>query len=155
MALLLSKHLMSAMPELRVQPTAKRIRGLLGDETVIDTERAQIVWEPRRVVPTFAVPTADLAADLVPSDAPPAAEQVVSMGDGPAVLDPRTPFTRHTCLGQPLTIVTASRELEAAAFAPQDPDLEGHVLVDFAAFDTWMEEDEELVGHPRDPFHTG
>ena len=33
-----------------------------------------------------------------------------------------------------------------------DPDLERHVLLDFAAFD-WLEEDEPIVGHPHDPFH--
>lgn len=153
MALLLSTHVMRALSELRVQPTEKRIRGLVADRTVIDTVRAQIVWEPRRVVPTFAVPTTDLAAELVPSQAPAAEEHLVNMGQGPPVLDPRTPFTRHTCPGRSLTLVTAGRELEAAAFAPEDPDLADVVLVDFGAFDAWMEEDEELVGHPRDPFH--
>lgn len=34
-----------------------------------------------------------------------------------------------------------------------DTDLAGHVLVDWAAADRWFEEDEEVVGHPRDPFH--
>ena len=31
--------------------------------------------------------------------------------------------------------------------------IEGHVLVDWDAVDRWLEEDEEIVGHPRDPFH--
>jgi uncharacterized protein (DUF427 family) len=26
-------------------------------------------------------------------------------------------------------------------------------VFDFAAFDAWLEEDEPLVGHPRDPYH--
>ena len=34
-----------------------------------------------------------------------------------------------------------------------DPDLAGHVLVDWDAAERWLEEDEEVVGHPRDPFH--
>ena len=34
-----------------------------------------------------------------------------------------------------------------------DPDLAGHVMVDWDAPDRWLEEDEEVVGHPRDPFH--
>jgi uncharacterized protein (DUF427 family) len=34
-----------------------------------------------------------------------------------------------------------------------DPDLAGHVQVDWSAVDRWLEEDEEVVGHPRDPFH--
>jgi uncharacterized protein (DUF427 family) len=27
------------------------------------------------------------------------------------------------------------------------------VVLDFAAFDDWYEEDERIAGHPRDPFH--
>ena len=34
-----------------------------------------------------------------------------------------------------------------------DPDLSGYVQVDWKAVDRWLEEDEEVVGHPRDPFH--
>ena len=34
-----------------------------------------------------------------------------------------------------------------------DADLEGYVLVDWDSADRWLEEDEEIVGHPRDPFH--
>jgi uncharacterized protein (DUF427 family) len=34
-----------------------------------------------------------------------------------------------------------------------DADLEGYVVVDWHAADRWLEEDEEIVGHPRDPFH--
>jgi uncharacterized protein (DUF427 family) len=34
-----------------------------------------------------------------------------------------------------------------------DDDLTGYVEVDWNAVDRWLEEDEEIVGHPRDPFH--
>jgi len=34
-----------------------------------------------------------------------------------------------------------------------DEDLAGYVQVDWGAVDRWLEEDEEVVGHPRDPFH--
>lgn len=34
-----------------------------------------------------------------------------------------------------------------------DEDLAGHVLVDWEAAERWLEEDEQIVGHPRDPFH--
>ncbi|HEX8067894.1 MAG TPA: DUF427 domain-containing protein [Thermoleophilaceae bacterium] len=33
-----------------------------------------------------------------------------------------------------------------------DPDLDGHVVVRWNAMDSWYEEDERIVGHPRDPF---
>ena len=54
---------------LRYEPTAKRVRVSLAGEPVADTEEARLVWEPRRVVPTYAVPAAALTAQLVPAGA--------------------------------------------------------------------------------------
>ena len=45
------------------------------------------------------------------------------------------------------------RVLPGAAFRAHDPDLAGYVVLDFAAFDEWWEEDARNVAHPRDPFH--
>jgi uncharacterized protein (DUF427 family) len=39
----------------------------------------------------------------------------------------------------------------AAAFRPEDPDLEGRVILDWAPFD-WVEETQPVMGHPHDPF---
>ena len=55
---------------LRYEPTEKRIRATLGDETVVDTRRALIVWEPGRVVPTYAVPREDIRGELRGADGP-------------------------------------------------------------------------------------
>ena len=38
-----------ALGQLRYEPTEKRVRALLGDETALDSTRALLVWEPRRV----------------------------------------------------------------------------------------------------------
>ena len=43
--------------------------------------------------------------------------------------------------------------LEGAVEGCSDPDLSGLVTVNWGAVDRWLEEDEEVVGHPRDPFH--
>ena len=56
MAVDLAEHISAALPELRVHPTAKRIRAFVGGEPIIDSTRALIVWEPRRIVPSYAVP---------------------------------------------------------------------------------------------------
>src|SRR5690242_2456948 len=53
---------------LRHEPIDKRIRGVLGGETVIDSSRALLVWEPKRVVPDYAFPVEDVHAELVPAD---------------------------------------------------------------------------------------
>ena len=47
---------------LRHEPTAKRIRAELGGETVVDSTRAVLVWEPRRIVLSDAVPARTCAA---------------------------------------------------------------------------------------------
>src|SRR6516162_7861033 len=54
--------------QLRHEPTAKRIRAVLGGGTVVDTIGALLVWEPRRIVPSYAVPADDVTAELVPAD---------------------------------------------------------------------------------------
>jgi uncharacterized protein (DUF427 family) len=40
-----------------------------------------------------------------------------------------------------------------AGFRLADAALARYVALDFRAFDAWYEEDEPVVGHPREPFH--
>ena len=154
MALRFADHEFAALSELRWHPEAKRIRALVGGAAVVDSTRARIVWEPRRVVPSFAVPINDIDGSLVAAEPDTAEEQAVQLGNGPPVLDPSTGFTFHSVEGQSFDIVTGTSQLPAAAFAPADADFDGYVIVDFEAFDEWREEDEVLVGHARDPFKT-
>jgi uncharacterized protein (DUF427 family) len=154
MALRFADHERAAITELRWHPEAKRIRGFLNGVAVVDSTRARIVWEPRRIVPSFAIPVEDIDAVLVATDADMAEQHPVRLGEGRPVLDPSTPFTFHTTEGLSYDLSVGSSTRPAAAFAPADSDLDGHVLVDFAAFEEWREEDEVLVGHARDPFKT-
>lgn len=155
MALRLGETLLKAMSELRVEPTAKRVRAILDGETVVDTTRALLVWEPQRVVPGFAVPVEDLAAELVatgPVDRSQTIPLVNLQGGGPRVIE-SADFVLHTTDGEDLTLRVGATDLVGAAFRTSDPDLAGYVLLDWDAFDTWLEEEEEVRGHPRDPFH--
>jgi hypothetical protein len=56
----------SGLSELRYIPTAKHVRATVDGRTIVDSRRAVLLWEPQRVVPQYAVPVADVAADLVP-----------------------------------------------------------------------------------------
>jgi uncharacterized protein (DUF427 family) len=156
MATRLSKVLTGTFPQLRYEPTAKRIRARLDGNIVVDTVRARLIWEPRRVTPIFAVPEQDLLAELAAPALPPADVEehgfALRQGAAPTALDPGTGFGRHTCAGEELDVVTASETVPRAAFRPEDPDLAGYVVLDFSAFG-WLEDDEEIIGHPRDPFH--
>ena len=40
---------------------------MLEGRTVVDTGRAVLVWEPKRVVPSYAVPREDIDAELAPA----------------------------------------------------------------------------------------
>jgi uncharacterized protein (DUF427 family) len=134
-------HLAQARGELRHEPIERRIRARLGADPVVDSTRAILLWEPRRVVPSYAVPAEDILAEL---SAAPAAE-----GHAPGVLHPGIPFAVHTALGEPVSIA----DRVGAGFRLADADLAGYVVLDFSAFDAWLEEDEPVAGHPRDPFH--
>ncbi|MFV8048549.1 DUF427 domain-containing protein [Mycobacterium sp. 48b] len=131
---------------LRYQPTAKRIRICLGGEPVADTGAAVLIWEPRRVVPTYAVPRSALTAQLVPAGGDVGDDEI------PGFLDPSVPFTAHTCPGTAFDVIAGDETGAAAAYQPDDPELAGYVILDFATFE-WREEDEPIVAHPHDPFH--
>ncbi|HET8759388.1 MAG TPA: DUF427 domain-containing protein [Solirubrobacteraceae bacterium] len=131
--------------QLRYEPTEKRLRAQLDGRPAIDTTRALLVWEPRRVVPAFAVPAEDVAGELVPASAGDESES--------DVLHPGIAFAAHSTPGSSFDLRIGGRTLPQAAFTPADEDFDGYVIVDFSAFDGWLEEDEPLLGHPRDPFH--
>jgi uncharacterized protein (DUF427 family) len=150
--------LLGGLDGLRHEPTAKRIRASLGGVTVVDSRRAVILWEPRRVVPSYAVPADDIRAELVPRPVEhpgPQGEAGVPMPDisRRPVLDPSIPFAVHTTDGQPVDLQAEAGIRPSAGFRLADPDLAGYVLLDFSAFDAWYEEDVLNLGHPRDPFH--
>ena len=131
--------------ELRHEVADKRIRAMLGEHVVVDSTRALLVWEPRRVVPSYAVPFEDVHATLV------------SAGwrepQGPPLIHPGIPFTVHSTAGESLSLSAGARTCEEAAFQPADPDLAGYLVLDFDAMDRWYEEDEEVFAHPREPYH--
>jgi uncharacterized protein (DUF427 family) len=115
------------LDQLRHEPTDKRIRATFDDEPVVDSTRAMLVWEPQRIVPSYAVPAEDVAGDFLPAAA------------GPAD-------------GEPLDLRVGEETREGVGLRLADPDLDGYVILDFRSFDKWFEEDELNVGHPRDPF---
>jgi len=132
--------------ELRHEPTAKRIRAALGGQAIVESDRALLVWEPRRVVPSYAVPIEDIRGDLEPDSRPP------EQSDSP-VLHPGIPFGVHSTEGEALVVRAPGDTARAAAFRPADRELAEHVILDFDGFDAWYEEDEQIFGHPRDPYH--
>lgn len=140
------------LPQLRHQPARKRVRATFADEVVVDSGRALLVWEPQRVLPAYAVPREDIRGKLLPAPdtRAPAGPHGFQLPNGQTILDPSVPFAVHTADGDPLSLRAAGQTRENVAFAPADPDLRDHVILDFEGFDAWYEEDHPVVGHPHD-----
>lgn len=146
MALRMKHHLGAAIGELRFEPVPVQLRALLDGQPVLTSSRAVLVWEPRRLVPVYAVPVDDVVATLTAGG--PETQDLTGV---PAMLGPED-FGLHTTPGTVMDLSLGSRFLQGAGFVPADEDLAGLVVLDFAAFDAWWAEDEPLVAHPHDPF---
>ncbi|MGW5237349.1 DUF427 domain-containing protein [Monashia sp. NPDC004114] len=140
MAMDLNQQWFSGLTELRYTATPKRLRALLDGQTAMDTRDAVLVYEPRRVVPWYAVPPGDLHLELTEHDPSPVPELS-------APVLPPLHNDWHTVPGRSLHLEGRGE----VAFRPDDPDLDGRVLVRWEPF-TWMEEDEPVMAHPHDPF---
>ncbi|SFK00665.1 MULTISPECIES: DUF427 domain-containing protein [Amycolatopsis] len=111
------------MSLVKVERGAKRVRVVFGGKVVADTLRPLLVWEVP-YYPAYYLPKEDFA------------EGVLVPGDGKA-----------------LTVRVGEREaVDAGVEYEDEPEVRGHVRLDFEAMDSWFEEDEEIFVHPRDPY---
>ena len=139
MAIDLEQQWFRGLTELRYAATPKRLRALLDGQTVLDTRDALLVYEPRRVVPWYAVPPGDLHLHLTEHDPV-------------AVPELRAPVAPHR--NEWHTVPGRSLHLEGhgeVAFRPDEPELGGRVVLHWEPFE-WLEEDELVMGHPHDPY---
>lgn len=139
-------YLQTALSELRYQPVEKRVRVHLGGELVADTAHPVLIWEPRRVVPSYAIPVEDFVVAPVAAE-PPSTVSVEPENLQTMLLDPSVGFGTHTCPGAIGSVTIGP--LWGATFQPDD--LDDVVVLDFEDFE-WFEEEEAIFGHPRDPF---
>ncbi len=121
--------------DIRVEHSRKRIRILLAGQLVADTIAPLLVWEVP-YYPTYYVPAGDVAARLIPA----------GEADDPR-LGKAELFTVQVPGGG-----TADR---AARKYPASPARQLHDAIRFewAAMSEWLEEDEPVYTHARDP-HT-
>lgn len=107
---------------MRLETSQKRVRAYAGGRLVADSRSPVLVWEIP-YYPTYFLPAADVLAKLEPT------------GD-PTVHD----------------VVVDGVRIPAAASRFPDPDLRDLVKLHFDAMDEWLEEDEPIYVHPRDPY---
>ena len=126
---------MTAQNEIRVEHGRKRVRILLAGELVADTTSPLLVWEVP-YYPTYYVPASDIRAELIPygSDA----DKVLGEAE---ILTVKVP--------------SGAAAVGAARRYPASPARQLHDAVRFEweAMGEWLEEDEPVYTHPRDP-HT-
>jgi uncharacterized protein (DUF427 family) len=124
----------NARGAVRVEPGAKRVRAYLAGRLVADTTRPFLVWEVP-YYPAYYLPLADVAADLVPTGK---TEHSPSRGEA-EIFDVQ---------------VEGATVRAAASRYPDSPleKLRDLVRLDWGAMDEWLEEDEPVYTHPRDPY---
>jgi uncharacterized protein (DUF427 family) len=121
-----------------LEPTPKRVRVFLAGEAVADSRSAMILSESG-LQPVYYFPPEDVRAEL---------------------LEPTEKHTHCPKKGDAsyYTVRIGDREAKDAAWYYPEPLEAAPPIKDLIAFywdrmDTWMEEDEEIIGHPRDPYH--
>src|SRR5215208_1870692 len=125
------------MPALRLDPVQPRIRALFERETVVDSDRARLLYERDRL-PVYHFPTADVRTELLEPDGH--EERTELKG-----------ILRHHALR------VGDRTVAEAAWTyaeppPEAPWLDGLVAFRWNAVDDWFAEAERLFAHPRDPY---
>ena len=124
-------------PLLYFERSPLRVRALLAGETVVDSHRTMLLHESGHL-PVYWFPRTDVRDDLlVPGER---TERVAGQGD----------LRFHDVAVGDRVARDAVREIarpeDGAAF------LAGHMTVAWDAMDEWFAEDEQLFGHPRDPY---
>lgn len=119
---------------IKIERGQKRIRGYLEGELVFDTREPRLVWEVP-YFPTYYIPEGDVTAGLVPSGE---IKRSPSRGDGD-LLDVK------------VSRAVAERAALRYSGSPIE-DLLGLVRFEWSALDEWLEEDEPIYTHPRDPY---
>jgi uncharacterized protein (DUF427 family) len=120
---------------LRIEPSPKRVRTYLAGQLVADSRHPVLVWEGPHY-PVYYLPAADIAAELVPAGR---TEHSPSRGDA-EILDVKV--ANATAPG-------------AALRYPESPlaELRDLIRLDWNSMSEWLEEDEPVYTHARDP-HT-
>jgi uncharacterized protein (DUF427 family) len=120
---------------MQVEQGPKRVRAYLNGQVVADTYAPLLVWEVP-YFPTYYIPMPDIKAELIPSGQ---SEHKAGLGEA-----------------EIYHVKTEAGTAEGAARKYGDSpvtELRDAVRLDWSAMSEWLEEDEPVYTHPRDP-HT-
>ncbi|WP_218711876.1 DUF427 domain-containing protein [Arthrobacter sp. BF1] len=125
---------------MRTEISDKWVRAMVGSTTVVDSRAAMLFWEQKFPIPVYAFAPDDVRMDLLePTSDVPTGRRGFFGPKGP--------------VAQWFDIHAGGRVLPNAAWIRDAPELEGRITFTWApdAFDQWLEEEEEVHSHPRDP----
>jgi len=118
----------------QVEAVPRRIRAFLAHEMIVDTIQALYVWEWQNY-PQFYVPLVDVNRDFL-------------VAEGTVQHSPRGLVDLHG-----LRVGDVRRPHSAKVLRESPIDRLSHtVRFDWAALDSWFEEDEQVFVHPRNPY---
>jgi uncharacterized protein (DUF427 family) len=120
----------------RTEPGAKRVRVFVGGIPIADTIHPLYVWE-NPSYPAYYFPIADVCTDLF--------EETATVTHSPSRGDAKHFSVR---VGDVERVDAAWQYSDSPITALRD-----HVRFDWDAMDAWFEEDEEVHGHPKNPYH--
>lgn len=118
----------------------KWVRAYVGETAVVDSRAPMIFKEPAFPLPWYAFTEADVRRDLLrPAAGAPPTEPSFFLPLGP--------------VAQWFDLEVEGRVIPHAAWVRDDPALRDRYIFSWqpGVLDRWMEEDEEVHGHPRDP----
>jgi uncharacterized protein (DUF427 family) len=124
----------SSHGSVKVLAGPKRVRAYLNGELVADTRTPYLVWEIP-YYPAYYLPASDVRATLIPTGE---TKHSPSRGEGEILhVKVATATAEHAALRYPDSPIEELRDL---------------VRLDWNAMTEWLEEDEPVYTHPRDPF---
>jgi uncharacterized protein (DUF427 family) len=124
----------SFVPENNVAPVPRRIRGFAGGRTVFDSQKALYVWE-WPPYPQYYIPLGDVDTELLTARGEP---HRMPQGD----------VREHDLRAGTLLRERAARLVLASPLEG----VAGTVRFHWTALDRWLEEEEEVFVHPRNPY---
>lgn len=126
--------------QVRTEEVDKRVRAYVGDVKVVDSRNALLFWEGHFPVPSYAVRRCDVRTDLLHET---------------RVAPPREPFffLPKGPVSQWFDLAVGERTIPHAAWARDAPELRDTLVLSWqpGVLDRWMEEEERVESHPRDP----
>jgi uncharacterized protein (DUF427 family) len=125
---------MSERGRVKVARTAKRVRGYVSGRLAFDTTSALLVWEVP-YYPTYYIPAKDVIGELRLNGAE---QHSPSRGDA-EVIDLHVDTIVRPAAGWRYEISPIEEIVD-------------HVRFEWDAIDEWLEEDEPIYTHPRDPY---